>query len=157
MTPQEDLGIPQQGSSLWYDLVERAQDPDRVDGWRREIEAIDWLNDAEDITEWYLTEPEDFEDTRVLSFFWGKWMNLDPCGRYHHFLSPNGVKPECEAYWTDLDEAMDDVNFDGCVHVGDGDPTDIFIIRVVSPEDDLWAQLPPLVLEGGYDEDDYDE
>ncbi len=49
--------------------------------------------------------PEDFEPTKIgdkvifegenpednyLMNFLGSYMSLDPCGKFHHFLSPNG-------------------------------------------------------------------
>ena len=41
------------------------------------------------------------------SIFLGSYLSLDPCGKYHHFLSPNGVTKKCENYWQRLEKAAD--------------------------------------------------
>lgn len=54
----------------------------------------------------------------------GSYMSLDPCGRYHHCLSPNGATDRCERFWEALERAADRLG--GWIESGEGDPTDIF-------------------------------
>ena len=54
----------------------------------------------------------------------GSFMSLDPCGRYHHVLSPNGITPDCERFWESLEKVAGRLN--GWVSNGEGDPTEIF-------------------------------
>ncbi len=67
---------------------------------------------------------EDMEGNNVMSIYLGSFMSLDPCGKYHHFISENGITQECEEYWENLDKAAD--NLGGWITSGEGDPTDIF-------------------------------
>ena len=67
---------------------------------------------------------DDFNDTEYLSTYLGSYMSLDPCGRYHHFLSINGATNKCEAFWERLESAANDL--DGWIESGEGDPTDIY-------------------------------
>ena len=54
----------------------------------------------------------------------GSFMSLDPCGRYHHAISPNGLSQRCERYWEALEKAAGRLG--GWIESGEGDPTDIF-------------------------------
>jgi hypothetical protein len=58
------------------------------------------------------------------SAYIGSYMSLDPCGRYHHCLSPNGATSRCEAFWEALEKAADRLG--GWIEGGEGDPTDIY-------------------------------
>lgn len=58
------------------------------------------------------------------STYLGSYMALDPCGRYHHCISPNGVTGRCEAFWKALERAASRLG--GWIEGGEGDPTDIF-------------------------------
>jgi hypothetical protein len=62
------------------------------------------------------------------SNFLGSYMSLDPCGKYHHFLSPNGVTKKCNQFWENLDRAASELN---CwIESGEGDPCDIFLCKL---------------------------
>lgn len=58
------------------------------------------------------------------SEYLGSFLTLDPCGRYHHCLSPNGITARCERFWQNLDDVAADIG--GWVESGEGDPLDIF-------------------------------
>lgn len=82
------------------------------------------------------TWEEDWEnpDTEVRRVYLGSYMYLDPCGRFHHFLSPNGVTRKCEDFWDSLDRQVSrrGLSLEG----GEGDPTDIFVCEYRAKEDD---------------------
>ena len=59
----------------------------------------------------------------------GSYMSLDPCGKYHHFLSPNGATARCERFWNNLESAA--VSLGMWIEPGEGDPTDIFLCRTI--------------------------
>jgi len=69
-----------------------------------------------------VSENEDGEN--IKSIYIGSYMSLDPCGKYHNFLSPNGVTEECKKYWENLEKAA--LNLNGFITSGEGDPTDIY-------------------------------
>lgn len=72
-------------------------------------------------------EIEDFEGNKLLCHYLGSYMALDPCGKYHHCLSPNGVSKKCERFWVNLENVADELS---CwIETGDGDPTDIFLCK----------------------------
>lgn len=72
---------------------------------------------------------EDNSGSIIQSIFIGTYMHLDPCGRYHHLLSPNGVSQKCITYWERLDKAAEEI---GCwLSAGDnGDLCDMFLNRL---------------------------
>lgn len=66
------------------------------------------------------------------SCYLGSWMSLDPCGRYHHFISPNGITKKCEIFWKVLDEVASKL---GCwIDNGEFDPTDIYLCKEYQEE-----------------------
>lgn len=69
-----------------------------------------------------ITENE--EGSMMKSIYLGSYMNLDPCGKYHHCLSTNEVTDECSKYWENLNEVAE--NLGGYINTGEGDPTDIY-------------------------------
>ena len=73
---------------------------------------------------------EDCGDGRYKSCYLGSFMSLDPCGRYHHILSPNGSSNRCEAYWKALDKAA--YRLGGWIGSGEGDPTDIYFCLLIA-------------------------
>lgn len=54
----------------------------------------------------------------------GSSLSLDPCGRYHHIFSPNGVTKRCERYWENLEAAASELG--GWIESGEGDSLDTF-------------------------------
>ena len=54
----------------------------------------------------------------------GSSLGLDPCGRYHHMLSPNGVTSRCIAFWDSLERQVEARGM--WLTCGDGDPLDQF-------------------------------
>lgn len=77
---------------------------------------------------------EDEEGNAIKSIYLGSYMSLDPCGKYHHFLSENGATDECDTYWENLDKAASNLN--GCIVSGEGDPTDIYFQMSVDEEEE---------------------
>jgi hypothetical protein len=67
---------------------------------------------------------ESFSDYDYWAVYLGSFMNLDPCGRYHHILSINGATKKCENFWNRLNECAEDLG--GWIEGGEGDLTDIF-------------------------------
>ncbi len=78
-----------------------------------------------------MIETESFmDDDKYLSVYIGSFMSLDPCGRYHHILSPNGITSRCERFWDNMDECASELN---CwIESGEGDPTDIFLCKSIN-------------------------
>lgn len=68
-------------------------------------------------------EGNDYE-IGYMTIFLGSYLTLDPCGKYHHFLSPNGATKKCEAFWERVEKAADEVG--GWISSGEGDALDIF-------------------------------
>jgi hypothetical protein len=74
----------------------------------------------------YVYVDPDNTDNVLASMYLGTTMGLDPCGRLHHMLSPNGVTDECVTFWEDLESELEERGLflfgdegDGCVyHVG---------------------------------------
>ena len=58
------------------------------------------------------------------SIYIGSALSLDPCGKYHHVFSPNGVTSNCIRYWENLEKAAEELG--GWLETGDGDPLDNF-------------------------------
>lgn len=63
-------------------------------------------------------------DESYRSIYLGTVFSLDPCGKYHHALSPNGATEDCETYWETLEEAANELG--GWIESGEGDPCDQF-------------------------------
>ena len=95
---------------------------------RKEIKA--WLKDEM----LRMESCEDLDGNRIKSTYLGSFMSLDPCGRYHHCISPNGVTSKCERFWTNLGEIASDLG--GWTESGEGDPTDIYFCMNDEPEVD---------------------
>lgn len=68
------------------------------------------------------------------SFYLGSAMGLDPCGRYHHAISPNNPTTECSLYWKRLYKAAEAAG--GWIESGESDPTDIYFC--IEGEEDLY-------------------
>jgi len=75
---------------------------------------------------WEVTDFE-MDEGQYLSNFLGTYMSLDPCGKYHHFLSPNGVTKKCERFWGNLEKSANELNM--WIESGEGDPCDIFLCK----------------------------
>jgi hypothetical protein len=63
-----------------------------------------------------------------IGVYLGSYMNLDPCGRFHHAFSPNGMTKKCERYWENLESVA--IEFNCWIEPSDGDPTDIFLCKI---------------------------
>jgi len=62
---------------------------------------------------------------RTFKSVWlGSFMSLDPCGRYHSVVSPNGITKRCERFWESLEKVAEELH--GTISTGEGDPTDIY-------------------------------
>ena len=77
----------------------------------------------------YMERVED-ETGAYRAVYLGSAMALDPCGRYHAPMVPNGITDECVEYWEILDEAAEELG--GWIQAGE-DPTDVFFCL---PEED---------------------
>jgi hypothetical protein len=82
------------------------------------------------VDNFYIVDAPDGE--KYLSAYIGSFMSLDPCGRYHHLLSPNGITSACAEFWETLDCIARNLGF--WVEFGEGDPTDVFLCKW--PEND---------------------
>ena len=69
-------------------------------------------------------EQTDEEGNVFKSAYIGTYMHLDPCGRYHHFLSPNGITKKCEQFWESLEKMAEELH--GNITCGEGNATDIY-------------------------------
>ena len=85
---------------------------------KREIKA--WLKDETA----HMEPAEDMDGNKILSVYLGSFLSLDPCGRYHHAPSPNGVSSKCERFWGSLEAVASDLG--GWIESGEGDPLDTF-------------------------------
>jgi len=72
----------------------------------------------------YLPQLEDQGNGR-LSAYLGSVLALDPCGKYHDLLSPNGPLSDCERYWQTLTSVACEL---GCtIETGENDSCDIYL------------------------------
>ena len=84
------------------------------------------------------------EENPYMSTYIGSYLSLDPCGRYHHILSINGLTSRCEAYWESLEKAA--TRLGGWIESGEGDPLDQYYCEACPEEpepatDDVVASL----------------
>jgi len=82
------------------------------------------LKDVLKFDEPYVMENDFEEGEKYHSYFIGSFLSLDPCGRYHHILSPNGITRKCEIFWEELEEIAQRMG--GWIESGEGDPLDTF-------------------------------
>ena len=73
-------------------------------------------------------EGADPEENYQMNFL-GSYMSLDPCGKYHHSLSPNGVTKKCANYWNNMEKACNEL--DMWLEPGEGDGCDIFLCKLI--------------------------
>jgi len=71
-----------------------------------------------------VVEATDDEGRTFKSVYLGSFMSLDPCGRYHHILSPNGITGRCEQFWESIEKVAGELH--GAISSGEGDHTDIY-------------------------------
>lgn len=69
-------------------------------------------------------EQTDDEGRTFKSIYLGSFMMLDPCGKYHHMISPNGITERCSQFWESLEKVAEELH--GTISSGEGDPTDIY-------------------------------
>jgi hypothetical protein len=67
----------------------------------------------------------DDRDGIIASVYLGSYLSLDPCGKYHHFLSPNGITKRCERFWWNMEECADELG--AWIESGQGDGLDMFL------------------------------
>lgn len=77
--------------------------------------------------DWQEPGPDEDPDTESLWIYLGTVFALDPCGKYHHLISPNEITPECEAFWEDLEAALAEAGFS--LQNGEGSATDVFAVK----------------------------
>lgn len=58
------------------------------------------------------------------SVYLGSYMSLDPCGKYHHMLSPNNITDMCEDFWSNIIKIAQELN--GDIVFGESDSTDVY-------------------------------
>ena len=92
-------------------------------------EMKEWLEDELSNAD----ECEDMEGNAIKSAYLGSYMSMDPCGRYHHCLSPNGATSKCERFWESMEAVADELG--ACIESGEGDPTDIYITQAFEYSD----------------------
>jgi len=76
-----------------------------------------------------VTVYEDDDGNVLARLYVGSYLALDPCGRYHHILSPNVMTIGCESFWDAVDRWSDELGVS--IVAGDGDPTDVFAVRLI--------------------------
>lgn len=84
-----------------------------------------------------LLQEEPFEDEMgnlIASTYLGSFMSLDPCGRYHHVLSPNRTSVRCNRFWENMEDAAEEI---GCwIAIGEGDPTEVYFQIIIERNKD---------------------
>ena len=74
--------------------------------------------------DFYNQEPIWEYDDPFVSTYLGSFLSLDPCGKYHHILSPNNITRTCEKFWENLNRAAEELG--GWIESGEGDPLDTY-------------------------------
>lgn len=74
-----------------------------------------------------LFESSIMEDDQYQINYLGTFMSLDPCGKYHHVLSPNGITKRCENFWNNIEKACNKLGL--WIEPGEGDFCDIFLCK----------------------------
>lgn len=92
---------------------------------RREIRAE--LKRLAKHANWQEVESWDDPNNKYQMHYLGSYMSLDPCGKYHHIISPNGVTNRCIRFWENLESVAQELNY--WIESGEGDPTDIFLCK----------------------------
>lgn len=83
--------------------------------------------------DWDTTNYDDEDRAYYMSVYLGSYLDLDPCGRYHHILSPNGIKKSCIAFWDRLESCAGEL---GCwLQSGEGDALDVFLCRTCTDDE----------------------
>jgi hypothetical protein len=67
----------------------------------------------------------DDKDGIIAARFLGSYLSLDPCGRYHHMLSPNGITNRCQRFWENMEESAEELG--AWIESGQCDSLDIFL------------------------------
>jgi len=75
-------------------------------------------------------EGENPEDNYMMNYL-GSYMSLDPCGKFHHFLSPNGIQKRCMRYWNNMEKAA--YKLDMWIEAGEGDGCDVYLCKPIEP------------------------
>ena len=70
-------------------------------------------------------ETTEVYDETYHSYYLGSFLSLDPCGKYHHILSENGITKKCERFWDNLESAASEL--DMWTESGEGDGLDVFL------------------------------
>lgn len=92
---------------------------------RSEIKS--WLEEAIRHGEPFIPSGPVFEEGKFISAYLGTYMDIDPCGKYHHTLSPNGITRKCCKFWDTLEEVAGELG--GWIESGEGDPCDTYFVR----------------------------
>lgn len=64
-------------------------------------------------------------DSTYNTVYLGSFLSLDPCGRYHHVLSNNGLTRKCENFWARLERATNEIG--AWIESGEGNALDVFL------------------------------
>ena len=80
---------------------------------------------------WEITDSE-MDEGQYLTNYLGSYMYLDPCGKYHHFLSPNGIEKRCMRYWDNMERAASELQM--WIEPGQGDLCDVFLCKQIETE-----------------------
>ena len=103
------------------------------------VQLAIWAKAHIESQEWGPSEDRD-PHRQERQIFLGTVFALDPCGRYHHMLSPNGATRKCERFWESLERQLERRGM--WLSSGEGDPCDQFAgqSRDLEIEDDEEAQ-----------------
>ena len=66
---------------------------------------------------------DEFENQSYKSVYLGTYMSLDPCGKFHHVLSPNEITKRCEQFWNSMEKVAEELG--GIIHESEGDGCDV--------------------------------
>ena len=80
-----------------------------------------------------MEESETIDGDKIQSAYLGTFMALDPCGHYHHAISPNGLTNRCVNFWDNLDSIASELG--GWIESGEGDPTDIYFCMPIKDDE----------------------
>lgn len=76
---------------------------------------------------------QDRDGEEYASLYLGSVLSLDPCGRYHHVLSPNGATMRCIRYWENLEETAEELG--AWIETGEGDACNVYLCRAAREDD----------------------
>jgi hypothetical protein len=133
---QEELIPEMQERGIYYDIRLKDKNGNSVGKATLDIDSI--KEECRDmIKEWdknrFTLVYDRYSEGWHMSQYVGSYLSLDPCGKYHHVISPNGVTTECIAFWDSINEIAEN-EFNGWLESGEGDPLDQYYCKGVNED-----------------------